>query len=140
MLLASVVVAFAAVMFGTRANAQEVVATPPQAGESVVVHDTLKPIVVPPGQVVVTHYHPFVTADGTVVYKPVTVYSPVTTPGAVVTYHPVVTTFSPVVTTRSPVVTTYRPVVVYGESRVVVRPKVYVVGQPLRNLLRAITP
>lgn len=114
------------------ASAQEAPALP-QAGE-VVVHDTMRPVIA------VTAYHPVVTATGTVVYKPVTVYSPATTPGAVVAYHPVVTTFSPVVTTSSPAVTTYRPVVVYDGSRVVVHPKVYVVGQPLRNLLRAITP
>ena len=45
----------------------------------------------------------------------------------------------------APVVTPYyvaRPVAVapvYG-SAVIVRPKVYVVGQPVRNLLRAVTP
>jgi hypothetical protein len=55
----------------------------------------------------------------------------------------VVTSFSPVVTAYSPVVT-YSPVTTAPTltrfRAVTVRPKVYVSGQPVRNVLRAITP
>ena len=108
-------------------------------GESYVVH---RPVIIY-SQVVeapmVTVYRPSVVVGPTYV-SPRTVYR-VYAP-QVVTYRPVITTYRPVVTTNHPVVTTYRPVgptVVYPRT-VVVRPKVYVRGQPVRNVLRAITP
>ena len=80
----------------------------------------------------------------------------------VVTQRPVVVTQRPVVVTRrplvshqlgtgyyrSPLVTTYRPTVPMAYTPIVtvpiapvlVRPKVYIPGQPLLNLVRAITP
>jgi hypothetical protein len=77
-------------------------------------------------------------------------------PAPVVSYGPVVSTsyYAPApyyaaaplpYYAASPVVTPYyvaRPVAVaplYGPT-VIVRPKVYVVGQPVRNVLRAVTP
>jgi len=91
----------------------------------------------------VTVYRP-----STVTYysPPVTYYSPPVTvyrPAPVTYYRPApVTVYSPVVgtTVYSPVVpaTVYSPVVV-GRP-VVVRSKVYVPGQPVRNFFKAITP
>ena len=75
----------------------------------------------------------------------VTSYAPVpivTYAAPVVTYRPIASTPVPVVT-YSPVTTavvTPMPTVVSYTPGVVVRPKVYVQGQPIRNLLRAITP
>ena len=97
-------------------------------------------------------------AQGYVTFIPVGPV-PVTTyyaPAPVVSYGPVATTwyYAPApyyaaapapYYVAAPVVTPYyvaRPVAVapvYG-SAVIVRPKVYVVGQPVRNLLRAVTP
>ncbi len=94
-----------------------------------------------------------------VVQRPVVTYSQVVEPPAVTVYRPGMVVAPryfvprtayrvyapPVVVYRpayGPMVTTYRPVapaVVYPRS-VVVRPKVYVRGQPVRNTLRAITP
>lgn len=65
---------------------------------------------------VATYYAPSV---------PVATYAPATT---YVTPAPVTTYYAPVVTPR------------YYAPRVIVRPKVYVRGQPIRNVLRAITP
>jgi len=91
--------------------------------------------------------HPVVTYSQVVEPPTVTVYRPgmVVAPRYVVprtayrVYAPPVVVYRPA---YGPMVTTYRPVapaVVYPRS-VVVRPKVYVRGQPLRNTLRAITP
>lgn len=81
---------------------------------------------------------------------PVTAYSPVTSYAPTVTYSPVVTspvvtspvvtTYSPVVTTYAAPVTTYRPVVTSYYTPYVVRSKVFVPGEPVRNFFRAITP
>jgi hypothetical protein len=72
-------------------------------------------------------------------------------PGIVYTYSPV----TPAVTYYAPPVVTYpgpapffayrpgaylAPAPVYYPAAVVVRPKVYVRGQPVRNMLRAVTP
>lgn len=103
----------------------------------------------------VTTYRPVTAYQPTVTYSPVTsvatpvvTYSPVTTVAPVVAYSPVttVTAYSPVVAC-SPVATTsqvvYSPVVVqpvtvgrnlYGQ------PTAYVPGQPVRNVLRSLTP
>ena len=53
-------------------------------------------------------------------------------------YAPATTYYVP----RVPVATYYAPVVrtTYYYSPYIVRPKVYVRGQPVRNVLRAITP
>ena len=101
-------------------------------GESYVVHRpviTYSQVVESP---MVTVYRPSVVV-GPIYGSPRTVYR---------VYAPQVVTYRPVITTYHPVVTTYRPVgptVVYRRT-VVVRPKVYVRGQPVRNVLRAITP
>ncbi len=82
---------------------------------------------------------------------------PVTTPivynpGAVYTYSPVTPTVTyfapPVVAYPAPApVVVYRPgvyvapaPVYYPARQVLIRPKVYVRGQPVRNVLRAVTP
>lgn len=115
-------------------------------GESYVVHRpviTYSQVVESP---MVTAYRPSVVV-GPIYGSPRTVYrvytpQVVTYRPVITTYRPVITTYRPVVTTHHPVVTTYRPVgptVVYPRT-VVVRPKVYVRGQPVRNVLRAITP
>lgn len=81
-----------------------------------------------------------------VVYRPVPVMVP-----AVTVYQPVVPAYAPVVAAYPPLVA-YRPMVVpppvvYGAPPVVyagppavVRPRVYIPGQPVRNVLRAVTP
>jgi hypothetical protein len=90
-------------------------------------------------------YRPVVAAP-VVTYSPVvTTYSAVVAPAPAVVYRPPVVAYSPVVTAYSPVVTTYSPVVtayapVVAARPVLIRPKVYVAGQPVRNFLRAITP
>lgn len=84
---------------------------------------------------VVTYYSPVVTpapalvpaAGPTVVYRPapvVTYYAPAPT----VVYSPVPTVVAPV------------PAPVYVGRPAVIRSKVYYRGQPVRNLLRAVTP
>src|SRR6056297_1674841 len=78
-------------------------------------------------------------------YRPVAPVPVVPAP-AVTTYRPVapapvVTSYRPVA--PAPVVTSYRPVypaVVPAVAPVVVDTDIYVPGQPIRNLLRAITP
>ncbi len=89
----------------------------------------------------------------------VTAYAPVPAPVPVVTAYapapiPVVTAYAPApvvayspvipaapVVAYSPVITGYAPYAApVGYGTVVVRPKVYVVGQPVRNFFRAITP
>jgi hypothetical protein len=70
---------------------------------------------------VTTYYAPSVSVPVTTYYAPASV--PVTTYYAA----PVTTYYAPTVTT-----TYYSPYVV--------RPKVYVTGQPVRNVLRAVTP
>jgi hypothetical protein len=85
-------------------------------------------------QVVV--YDPFVAPA--ISYSPIVrAYSPVVTAAPTVVYRPPVV-YSPVVTTYSPVVTAYSPIV--AARPVLIRPKVYVAGQPVRNFFRAITP
>ncbi len=91
-----------------------------------------------------------VLAQGYVTFMPVGPM-PVATyyaPAPVVSYGPVVSTsyYAPApYYVAAPVVTPYyaaSPVAVapvYGRA-VIVRPKVYVVGQPIRNVLRAVTP
>ncbi len=80
---------------------------------------------------------------------PPAVSTPLLAPAPVVTYSvpaPVVTygVPAPVITYRVPSVVAYPPTiygpVVTGYPAVVVRPKVYVPGQPIRNFFRAITP
>ena len=83
-------------------------------------------------QRVVTYYAPSVAT-------PVTTYAPVV-------QRPVTTYYAPPVAT--PVTTYYAPAVtavpvatpVVAARPVVVRTKVYIPGQPVRNILRAITP
>ena len=107
---------------------------------------TYSPVVTTYAAPVVTSYRPVVTYPGVVRYRaPIVTYRQ-----PVVRYRaPVVTYRQPVVRYRTPVVT-YRPLVpayspayapVYlPAGSLVVRPKVYVPGQPVRNALRAITP
>jgi hypothetical protein len=102
------------------------------------------------------------TADAQVVVHPRAhvVYSPVVPayPPVVVHHAPVAMTVAPVVVTQyaptvvnyvpaaptvvyQPIVTTVpAPVYVPVGRPVIVRPKVYVPGQPVRNVFRAITP
>ena len=109
-------------VFITTANtsAQTVVVAPPA-------HVVYSPVV-PAYPPVVVQSAPVVTA-----YSPVVVAPPAP---AVITYRPVV----PVVAYR-PVVTSYGgPAYVPAGRPVVMRTKVYVPGQPVRNLFRAIAP
>jgi hypothetical protein len=54
---------------------------------------------------------------------------------------PVTTYYAPVTRYYAPVTTYYAPAVTaYYSPAYIVRPKVYVRGQPIRNVLRAITP
>lgn len=101
------------------------------------------------GQVVVVGphvvYSPVVPAYPQVVVSvpPVVAhYAPVVEYGTApaVAYEPVIPPPPPVVVYRPPVVAYRVPVVVGVGPRVVVRPKVYVAGQPVRNIIRAITP
>jgi len=80
---------------------------------------------------------------------PTPVYQPVVTTWSMpwCTARSVVTTYTPVYPAYSPRTVTSYSVPVYQTAatvpagpRVFIRPKVYVEGQPLRNLLRAITP
>jgi hypothetical protein len=96
---------------------------------------TSSPQIITYGVPVVTRYRPVVTYPRTVRYRvPVVTYRP-----AVVRYRVPVTTYRVPVTTYRPVVTSYAPVLVPGGT-LIVRPKVYVTGQPIRNILRAMTP
>ncbi len=82
----------------------------------------------------------YVRQSVTTTYAPIRVkYAPRLTYAPAVTYTPRVA-YSPtcVSTYRTPVHQTPTPVVT--GPRVYVRPKVYVEGQPIRNLIRAITP
>lgn len=108
--------------------------------------------VVPP--TAVTTYMPAPASVPVTTYQPITTYRPVTQYQPTTTYRPV-TSYQPM-TTYQPT-TAYRPVTVYRPTvdappvavpvnaipvgpEVIVRPKVYVRGQPLRNMFRAITP
>ena len=111
-----------------------------------------RPVVVTQRPVVVTQRPVVVTQRPVVVtQRPVVV----TQRPVVVTQRPVVVTRRPLVSHqlgtgyyRSPLVTTYRPtapmaytpIVTVPIAPVLVRPKVYIPGQPLLNLVRAITP
>jgi hypothetical protein len=93
------------------------------------------PVVAPPP--VVHHFHP---VGPVYAYPPpVVAYRP-----PVVAYRPPVVAYRPPVVAYRPPVVVYRPTVVaapvYYPAPVGVRPKVYVVGQPVRNVLRAVTP
>jgi hypothetical protein len=101
--------------------------------------------------------HRPVAAGPVVAYSPVAeegpdfAYSPVVEYPPVVAYRPLVT-YGRMVTVRRPVVAYYGPAVAapayYGPAPmyysvgrpVVVRSKIYVPGQPIRNVLRAVTP
>ena len=89
---------------------------------------TSSPQIITYGAPVVTSYRPVVTYPRTVRYRV-----------PVVTYRPAVVRYRVPVTTYRPVVTSYSPVLVPGGT-LIVRPKVYVTGQPIRNILRAMTP
>jgi hypothetical protein len=75
-------------------------------------------------------------------YAPAVNYAPVTVPYAVptVTYMPVVARYpAPPYVTYAPPAKTCAPPAPVG-PKVWVHPKVYVEGQPIRNLIRAVTP
>lgn len=105
------------------ASAQQVIVYDPVAPAAYVAPATVtySPVIAAPS---VTAYAPVVTVAPTVVYSPPVYSSPVYAAPTVTTYSPVVTAYSPVVAARP----------------VIIRPKVYVPGQPVRNFLRAITP
>ncbi len=86
-----------------------------------------RPIAVPPSSADLASE--VVVAPPTVAYSPVVVPPGTAAPGAVVTYLPVVGDGASAASVAVPV-----------GPEVIVRPKVYVRGQPIRNLLRAITP
>jgi hypothetical protein len=86
-----------------------------------------------------TSYYAPAPASAVTAYSPITTYSPIVTAAPVTAYRPVVTTYSPVVTSYAPV-TSYRPVVTSYYTPYVVRSKVFVPGEPVRNFFRAITP
>lgn len=142
-----------------------IVVTPPIVVQSPVVAvpaPIVAPIVAPPAFPAPPAYsvqRPII--DGAILPAPVTVFSPVVAAPPVATpWMPVqsTTVFSPV--TDNPPLTgyvlppTYAPVTVFSPvmvgppvvvtapvgPAVVVRPKVYVQGQPVRNFFRAITP
>ncbi len=86
------------------------------------------------GSVASAHHHGY----GGVVVVPAPV--PV-----VAAYPPVTAYYPPAVTYVAPTTVYYPPTAPVVVSRVpvpavVVRPKVYVVGQPIRNVIRAVTP
>lgn len=117
--LCSLLVVLGGVGTGAAASGQEVIYYRPIA----------EPIFVAPPAV--TYYGPVVVQRPAVVTRaPVTVYRPVVPEAAVTVYSPIES--APAVVPASPVLVTGRPVIV--------RPKVYVRGQPIRNVLRAITP
>jgi hypothetical protein len=89
---------------------------------------------------------PVVTAYAPVPVPVVTAYAPAPIP-VVTAYAPApVIAYSPVVPAApvmaySPMIAGYAPYAApVGYGSVIVRPKVYVVGQPVRNFFRAITP
>ena len=104
---------------------------------------TYSPVVTPYGARVIRSYRPVVTYPRTV--YPRTVYPRTVYPRTVryrvpvVTYRPAVVRYRVPTTVYQPMVTTYSPVLVPA-SPWLVRPKIYVTGQPIRNVLRAITP
>ena len=110
---------------------------------------TNSPQIITYGAPVVTSYRPVVTYPRTVRYRvPVATYRPAvvryrvpatTYRVPVTTYRVPVTTYRVPVTTYRPAVTRYSPVLVPGGT-LIVQPKVYVTGQPIRNVLRAMTP
>jgi hypothetical protein len=96
---------------------------------SPVVYETYRPIVSAP---FVTRYRPGLSYVAPVTaYRPVTVYDPLVGDVPVASYRPVITYNAPAV---------YDPFVTEYYAPVVVRPKVFVTGQPVRNLFRAVTP
>jgi len=137
--LAAVAMVAATFAWCNSASAQTVVGgpSPVVSYAPVVTRYYTPPVVSPP---ITTYYAPAVAAPApvTTYYAPV---APVTTyyaPAPVVTYRaPVATYHAPVVTYRAPVVYS-APVV--AAPYAVVRPKVYIPGQPIRNFVRAITP
>ena len=89
---------------------------------------TSSPQIITYGAPVITRYRPAVTYPRTVRYRV-----------PVVTYRPAVVRYRVPVTTYRPIVSGYSPVLAPGGA-FIVRPKVYVTGQPIRNALRAMTP
>ena len=107
---------------------------------------TYSPVLTPSGTI--TTYSPVVTPYGARVirsYRPVVTYSRTVYPRTVryrvpvVTYRPAVVRYRVPTTVYQPMVTTYSPMLVPAGPWLV-RPKIYVTGQPIRNVLRAITP
>lgn len=125
---------------GGTSQAQVIVSSP-------VVYETYRPVVT---------YSPVVTesvASYSVVGAPMTsqaAFRPAITyysaPVATTTYYaPTTTYYVPTTTYYTPTTTYYAPTTTYYAARVatpsvIVSPKVYVRGQPIRNILRAITP
>ena len=108
---------------------------------------TYSPIVTTPARI--TRYSPIITSYASPVirtYRPVVrTYRPVVRYPATIGYPAPVVSYRPVVRYRVPV-TAYQPSVsAYGPmympaGSLLVRPKVYVTGQPIRNALRAMAP
>jgi hypothetical protein len=131
---------------GSAAQAQVIVSSP-------VVYETYRPVVTysPVVAESVVTYSPVVTesvASYSVVGAPTTsqaAFRPAITyysaPVATTTYYaPTTTYYAPTMTYYTPTTAYYAPTVAYAAPSVIVSPKVYVRGQPIRNILRAITP
>ena len=95
-------------------------------------------------------YSPVVTAYSPVLIPSVPVvasYAPTIVAPPVVTYYQAapadyetIVTPAPTIVGYAPAVPSYAVPVVVGRPDIIVRPKVYVRGQPVRNIFRAITP
>ena len=126
--------AFATTLFAATAQAQVVIYPPATTVYSPVVPAPL------PAPLPTTVYSPVLPDP--VMQAPI-MQAPVAAPGIV--YPPYTAFYAPRrVVYRPyyarPVVVGYPPAAVVAGRPVIVRPKVYVSGQPIRNVLRAITP
>ena len=115
---------------------------------------TYSPIVTTPGRI--SRYSPIIATTPIITsyaspvirtYRPVVrTYRPVIRYPATIRYSAPVASYRPAVVRYRVPVTAYRPTVsAYGPmympaGSLLVRPKVYVTGQPIRNALRAMTP
>ena len=91
--------------------------------------------VISPAPAVMTYVAPRVRTYRPVVRYPATIHYP----APVVTYRPAVVRYRVPVTTYRPVISPVVPALV-PSGTLLVRPKVYVYGQPIRNALRAMSP
>jgi len=98
--------------------------------------------VITPAPVITTYASPVIRTYRPAVrsYRPVIRYpATIGYPAPIVSYRPAVVRYRVPVTTYRPSVSAYGPMYMPAGS-LLVRPKVYVTGQPFRNALRAMTP